>query len=72
MKFQFVSSHRSPTIIVHDAPLPMHLEKVYSSPVREKIPSKRHSMIHEEENPSIYNIDEIFDEIGRASCRERV
>ena len=28
-----VPSHRSPTIILHDAPLPIHLEEVHSSPV---------------------------------------
>ena len=27
----------------------------------EKIPSEMHSMTHEEENPSSYNIEEIFD-----------
>jgi hypothetical protein len=26
-------SHQYPTIIVHDAPLPIHLEEVHSSPV---------------------------------------
>ena len=49
-------SHRSPTSIVHDASLPMHLEEVHSSPVMEKIPSERHSVIQEEEHPSNYNI----------------
>ena len=38
-------SHRSPIVIVHDAPLPMHLEEVHSSPVTEKIPFERHSVI---------------------------
>ena len=42
-----VPSHRSPTIIENDAPLPMHLEEVHSSPVTEKIPSKRNSVIQE-------------------------
>ena len=28
----YVPSHRSPTFILHDAPLLMHLEEVYSSP----------------------------------------
>ena len=32
-----VPSHRSPTIIIHDAPLPMHLEEVHSSPITEKV-----------------------------------
>jgi hypothetical protein len=56
-----VPSHRSPTIIVNDAPLPMHLEKVHSSSVIEKIPYDRDLMIQEEDNPSSYNIKEIFD-----------
>ena len=56
-----VPSHRSPIVIVQDAPLPMHLEEVHSSPVMKKVPSERHSMIQEEEHPSNYNIEEIFD-----------
>ena len=47
-----VPSHQSPTMI--EAPLPKHLEEVHSSRVMAKIPSERHSMIHEEENPSSY------------------
>ena len=47
----YIPSHQSPTVIVHDAPLPMHLEEVHSSPFMENIPSERHSMIQEEENP---------------------
>ena len=54
-----VPSHQSPTII--EAPLPKHLEEVHSSPVTEKITFERHSMIHEQENPSCYKIEEIFD-----------
>ena len=53
-----VSSRRSPTLI--EAPLPKQLEEVHSSPVTEKIPYEGHSMIHEEENPSSYNMEEIF------------
>ena len=56
-----VQSHRSPTLILQDVPLLGHLEEVHSSPVTEKIPYERHSVIHEEENPSSYNIEEIFD-----------
>ena len=56
-----VQSHRSPTLILQDILLPGHLEEVHSSLVMEKIPSERHSMIHEEENPSSYNIEKIFD-----------
>ena len=51
-----VPSHRSPTLILQDAPLPMHLKEVHSSPVIEKIPSEGHSVIHDEKNPSSYNI----------------
>ena len=32
-EYSNVPSHRSPTVILHDAPLPMHLEEVHSSPV---------------------------------------
>ena len=56
-----VPSHRYPTIIMHDSPLPMHLEEVHSSPVPKKILFERHSMIQEEDNPSSYYIEEIFD-----------
>jgi hypothetical protein len=56
-----IPSHRSPTVIAHDAPLPMNLEEVHSSPVMEKISSERNSVIQEEDHPSIYNIEEIFD-----------
>ena len=41
----------------NDAPLPMHLEEVQSSSVIEKILSERHSVIQEEDHPSIYNIE---------------
>ena len=54
-------SHGSLIVIVHDTPLPIHLEEVHSSPVTEKILSKRHSMIQEEEHPYSYNIEEIFE-----------
>jgi hypothetical protein len=56
-----VPSHRSPTIIPHDAPLPMHLEEVHSSPVKKNIPFERHSVTQEEDHPSSYDIEEIFD-----------
>jgi hypothetical protein len=39
----------------------MHLKEVHSSPITEKIPFERNSMIQEEEHPSSYNIEEIFD-----------
>jgi hypothetical protein len=50
-----VSSHRSPTLI--EAPFPEDLEEVHNSPVTYKIPFERHVVIHEEENPSSYNIE---------------
>ena len=56
-----VPSHQSPTLILQDAKFPKQLEVVHSSPVMEKILSERHSVIHEQENPSSYNIEEIFD-----------
>ena len=39
----------------------MYLEEVHSSPITENIPSERNSMIQEEDHPSSYNIEEIFD-----------
>ena len=55
-----IPSHQSPIVIVHDAPLPIHLEEVHSSPIMEKVPSERHSMVQEEDHPSSSNIEEIF------------
>ena len=52
-----VPSHGSPTLILQDAPLPVHLEEIHSSPVMEKIPFERHLVIQEEEHLSIYNIE---------------
>ena len=40
-----VPSHRSLTLI--EDPLPEHLEEVHSSPVMDKVPFERHSIIHE-------------------------
>ena len=60
-KYSEVPFHRSPTLILQDAPLPGHLEEVHSSPVTGKIPSGRNLVIQEEEHPSSYNIEEIFD-----------
>lgn len=56
-----VPSHRSPTLILQDAPLPMHFEEVHSSLVTENISSKRHLVIQKEENTFSYNIEEILD-----------
>ena len=36
-----VPSHRSPTVIIHDTQIPIHLGEVHSSPITEKIPLKR-------------------------------
>jgi hypothetical protein len=36
-------SNQSPTIVIHDAPLPMHLKEVHSSPIMEKVLCERHS-----------------------------
>ena len=55
-----VPSNQSPIIVIHDAPLPMHMEEVHSSPITEKVSSERHSMIQEEDHPSSCNIKEIF------------
>ena len=38
----------------------MHMEEVHNSPITEKVPSKRNSMVQEEDHPSSYNIEEIF------------
>ena len=54
-------SHRSPTVIILDSPLPMHLEEVHTSPIMENIPFERHSVIQEEDHPSSFNIEEIYD-----------
>ena len=65
-------SCRSHIDIIHDAPLPMHLEEVHSSPITEKVPSKRNSVIKEEYHPSSYNIEEIFDAFTFNLCRKEV
>ena len=52
-------SRRNPTLI--KAQILENQEEVHSSPTTEKILSERHSIIQEEENPSSYNIEEIFE-----------
>jgi hypothetical protein len=52
-----VPYHQSLIVILHDAPLPMHLEEVHSSLVMKNIPSERHSVIQEEDHPSNYDIE---------------
>ena len=54
-----IPSHQSPNLI--EAQIPEKQEEVHSSPTMEKILSKRHSIIQEEEYPSSYNIEEIFE-----------
>ena len=55
-----VPSPRSPTLI--EVQIPNKHEEVHSSPTTDKIPSERHSKIQEEEeDPSSYNIEEIFE-----------
>ena len=45
-----VPSRRYPTLI--EAQIPKNQEEVHSSPTTDKIPSERHSVIEEEENPT--------------------
>ena len=52
-------SYRSPTLI--EVQIPKKQEEVHSSPTTKKNPSESHSVIQEEENPSSYNIEEIFE-----------
>jgi hypothetical protein len=55
-----VSSHRSPTLL--EAQVPDKPKEVHSSPTMDKNQFKRHSQFQqEEEDPSSYNIDEIFE-----------
>ena len=54
-----VPSHRSPTLI-QDQFLE-NQQEVHSYQTTEKIPSERYLIIHEEENPSTYNIEEIIE-----------
>ena len=50
----------SPTLV--EAQIPNKPEEVHSSPTMNKNPSERHSQVQqEEEDPSSYNIDEIFE-----------
>ena len=65
-----VPSHQSPTIVIHDAPLPMHIEEFHSSTITKKVLSERHSMIQEEDHPSSYNIEEILGAFTFNLCRK--
>ena len=64
-----VPSHRSPTIVIHDALLLINLE-VHSSTITEKGLSERHSMIQDEDHHSSYNIEEIFGSFTFNLCRK--
>ena len=55
-----VSSRRSPTLL--EVQVPNNHEEVHSSLTMDKNPIERHSKVQEEEeDPSSYNIDEIFE-----------
>ena len=56
---QFLSSWTA-IVVIHNTPLSMHEEEIYSSPITNKFPSERHSLVLDEHYPSSYNIDEIF------------
>jgi hypothetical protein len=59
-EYSHVPSNQYPTVVIHDAPLPMHLEEVHSSSITKKVLYERHYVIQEEDHPSSYNIEEIF------------
>ena len=65
-----VPSCWSPTLI--EAQIPGKEEEVHSSPTMEKNSSERHLVIQEEENPSSYNIEEIFEAITFNLYRKEV
>ena len=71
-QYSDVPSHRSFTIIIHDPPLPMHMEEAHSSLIMKKVSFERNSMIQEEDNPSSYNIEEIFGVFTFNLCRKEV
>ena len=52
--------NQSPTIFLPDAPLRIHVEEVHSSPITEKVPSERNSMVQAKDHPSSYNIKKYF------------
>ena len=68
----YFPSNQSPIVVIHDAPLLMHLEEVHSSPITEKVSSEMHSVIQEEDHPSTYNIEEIFHAFTFNLCRKEV
>jgi hypothetical protein len=47
-------SNWTPIVVLYNAPLPMHVEEVHSSPITEKVSSQRHYVVQEEDHPSSY------------------
>ena len=54
-----MSSRRTPTLIEYQ--ILDKLEEVHSSLTTDKVLFERHSKVQEEEDPSSYNIDELFE-----------
>ena len=55
-----VSTRQTPTLVENQ--VPEQLEEVHSYPITDKNQSERHSQVQqEEEDPSSYNIHEIFE-----------
>jgi hypothetical protein len=66
-----VSSRQTPTIV--GTQVPEQPEEVHSSPTMDKNQSKRRSQVQqEEEDPSSYNIDEIFEAFTFKLCKKEV
>ena len=53
-------SNWTPTVVIHNAPLLMHVEEVHNSHITENVLSERNPVVQEEDHPSSYNIKEIF------------
>jgi hypothetical protein len=47
-------SNKTPTIVLHNGPLPMHVEEVHSSPITNNVPSERHYVVQDEYHLSRY------------------
>ena len=59
-KYSEVSSRKTPNLVENQ--VPDKPEEVHNSPTTDKNQSGRHSQVRqEEEDPSSYNIDEIFE-----------
>jgi hypothetical protein len=59
-EYSYFPSNQSPTIVLHDSPLPMHMQEVHSSPITEKVPYERNYVDQGEDHLLSYNIEEIF------------